>query len=188
MQEQNQARAQATDPNASGEHKASTEESPLVEVEMTVSAPAHRLFEAWSRPELIQQWWGPEGFGCPEAKLDFSVGGKYHLCMKSDDGEIEIWSIGHYLVIEPGKKIVCSDRPGNERGEPISAEDQSVEGPFADVGEAIITAEFEQLNEQATRLRLSHEGLPARMHDDCVDGWRSSLTKLKRLVESSSVS
>ncbi|RYZ64007.1 MAG: hypothetical protein EOP09_16665 [Proteobacteria bacterium] len=54
---------------------------------------------------------------------------------------------------------------------------------FADLGKALITVEVSLPSERETELRLTHAGLPERMHDDCVDGWSSSLDKLKRLVE-----
>ncbi len=72
--------------------------SPPVELTRTFKAPIELVFEAWVQPELIKQWWGPEGYSCPEAQINFMVGGKNLLAMKSPDGKT-IWSTGTYKEI-----------------------------------------------------------------------------------------
>jgi uncharacterized protein YndB with AHSA1/START domain len=164
------------------QHKQSTSESPLVEVTMNFRAPAKAVFEALSTPALVQEWWGPETYFCPHAESDFRVGGKYLFAMESEkDGQV-MWSTGHYLEIEPDRKIVYSDSFANSKGEPISAAEAGMKD-FPDWGEGFVTLELEAVGQNETNLLLSHEGIPARMHDDCVEGWTSSLNKLKRVVE-----
>jgi uncharacterized protein YndB with AHSA1/START domain len=48
-------------------------------------APAALLFALWSEVEHFSKWMGPEGFDCPEAELDFRVGGKYRGMIRSKD-------------------------------------------------------------------------------------------------------
>jgi uncharacterized protein YndB with AHSA1/START domain len=164
------------------EHRNSTTHSPLVEVEMMVDAEAAEIFRAWSESDRLREWWGPEGFSAPVARLNFKVGGKYLIFFRSDDGERQIWSTGEYLAIDPEHRILCSDLPSNSEGEVV----KPAQGPFADVGESFITLELEPVRDNQTLVSLFHEGLPARIHDDCVEGWTSSLRKLKRLVEKKS--
>jgi hypothetical protein len=35
----------------------------------------------------------------------------------------------------------------------------------------------------ATKLKLTHEGVPEEMHDDCVNGWNESLDKLDKNIK-----
>ncbi len=161
------------------EHKASTTKSPLVEVTKTIDTPPEQIFEAWSDAKQIRLWWGPEGFECPHAEHDFRVEGKYLYCMRRPKGSQEIWSTGKFIAIEPNRKILITDLPSNARGEVV----EPTEGPFADSGESFITLELTPQGKGRTQLKLTHEGLPARMHDECVDGWSSTLEKMKRLVE-----
>src|SRR4030095_6717295 len=44
-------------------------------------APIAQVWKAWSDPELIKKWWGPDRFACPLAKIDFRVGGTSLVCM-----------------------------------------------------------------------------------------------------------
>mgnify|MGYP000175569764 CR=1 FL=1 len=40
------------------------------------AVPATEVWRAWSDPEYVRQWWGPDGFTSPSADLDFRVGGQ----------------------------------------------------------------------------------------------------------------
>ena len=41
-----------------------TSERELV-IRRTFAAPAHIVFEAWTWPELMKQWWAPKSSGAP---------------------------------------------------------------------------------------------------------------------------
>jgi uncharacterized protein YndB with AHSA1/START domain len=38
-------------------------------------APIEQVWKAWSDPEYVRRWWGPEGFTSPLATIDFREGG-----------------------------------------------------------------------------------------------------------------
>src|ERR1700676_4821896 len=50
-----------------------------------IRAPRTRIYEAWTNPEILQQWFGPVGKHCPSASVDLRVGGAYRIEMASDD-------------------------------------------------------------------------------------------------------
>ncbi len=154
--------------------------SPLVEITRTFRAPVERVWKAWTDPEMAKLWWGPENFSCPEAKIDFRVGGKYLLAMKDPSGKIN-WSAGEYQEIVPLKKIVATDAFSDKDGNMISAKNAGMPGEWGDV--SIATIEFDSINAEQTKMKLVHEGIPAEMHDDCVEGWSTSFNKLERLVQ-----
>jgi len=47
------------------------------------NAPVKQVWEAWSEPELVMRWWGPNGFTCPVARMDFREGGTSLVCMRA---------------------------------------------------------------------------------------------------------
>jgi uncharacterized protein YndB with AHSA1/START domain len=164
-------------------HKTSSEESPLVVATKTFSASADEVFEAWRQEDMIKQWWGPHGFSCPFAHVDFKVGGKYLFSMKNEKDGKEVYSTGKYLEIEPSRKIVFTENFANSKGEVVSPNEAGMEGSFEDWDEGFVTVEIEAAGNDKCQMTLSHEGIPARMHDDCVEGWSQSLDKMKSLVE-----
>jgi uncharacterized protein YndB with AHSA1/START domain len=53
-------------------------------------APRERVFEAWTDPEQVDQWWGPNGFTTETDELDIREGGAWRYVMtgpKSSTGE-----------------------------------------------------------------------------------------------------
>jgi len=49
------------------------------------SAPIGRVFEALTRPELVQRWLlGPEGWSMPVCEIDLKAGGRYRYVWRRD--------------------------------------------------------------------------------------------------------
>src|SRR5918993_5379178 len=48
-----------------------------------IDASPDAVWRAWRDPESIRQWWGPAGFTCPRADVDFRVGGRTVVAMQA---------------------------------------------------------------------------------------------------------
>ncbi len=51
------------------------------------NVPVELLFKAFSQPEHIKQWWGPDGFTNTFYEFDFRSGGKWQFTMHGPDGK-----------------------------------------------------------------------------------------------------
>ncbi len=51
-----------------------------------VAAPPRAVYEAFERPELLTQWWGPTGFTNTFARFEFRPGGTWDFVMHGPDG------------------------------------------------------------------------------------------------------
>ena len=53
-------------------------------VTRTFKAPARRVFEAWTKPELLKQWWIPKSFGLSflSCEIDARTGGTYRFVFR----------------------------------------------------------------------------------------------------------
>jgi uncharacterized protein YndB with AHSA1/START domain len=81
-------------------------------------APAHLLFEAYSKPEHIKRWFGPRGWPVTRADMDFRVGGAFEFAMTGPEGEAGTPFGGEYLEIVPHRRIVYDNGfkiPGAEK-------------------------------------------------------------------------
>jgi uncharacterized protein YndB with AHSA1/START domain len=70
--------------------------------------PARILFEAFSKPEHLLQWFGPKGYPLALCELDFRVGGKFRFAMKGPDGKLMTPFSGTYLEIVKDRAISYS--------------------------------------------------------------------------------
>ena len=52
----------------------------------TLHAPVEKVWEAWSNPDHIKHWWGPNGFTNTITKMDLQPGGEWLLVMHGPDG------------------------------------------------------------------------------------------------------
>lgn len=68
-------------------------------------ASPERLFEAFTKPEHLVQWFGPKGCTIPRAALDLRVGGRYRVEMHGDEGDVYVLT-GEYREIQPPERLV----------------------------------------------------------------------------------
>jgi uncharacterized protein YndB with AHSA1/START domain len=138
-------------------------------------APRELVFQAWTDPEHVMRWWGPEMFTAPACKIDLRVGGVYHFCMKAPDGQ-QFWNTGVYKEIIPPERIVYTDSFADEQGNVVPAAYYGMPGEWP--RELLVTVTFEDQGDK-TRLTLRQSGIPAgQMVELTVAGWNGSFDKL----------
>ncbi len=70
----------------------------------TFHAPLVLIWEAWSNPEKIVHWWGPNGFTTTIQEMDFREDGEWNLILHGPDGT-NYPNRSVYKEIIPLKKI-----------------------------------------------------------------------------------
>lgn len=92
-----------------------TSERELV-VTRTFNAPARLVFDAWTRPELLRQWWVPKSMGMEllSVEQDVRIGGKYRLEFRFGDSTMAFF--GTYLEVVPPSRLVWSNEESGENG------------------------------------------------------------------------
>jgi uncharacterized protein YndB with AHSA1/START domain len=58
------------------------------------------VWDAYTKPELLDQWWAPKPFASRTKVMDFRVGGRRFYAMVSPDGQ-ERWGLQKYTSISP---------------------------------------------------------------------------------------
>jgi uncharacterized protein YndB with AHSA1/START domain len=70
-----------------------------------LNAPVELVWEAWTNPEHVANWWGPDGFTNTVNTMDMTVGGEWNLVMHGPDGT-DYKNKSIFKEIIPFKKIV----------------------------------------------------------------------------------
>jgi uncharacterized protein YndB with AHSA1/START domain len=73
------------------------------------SCPAHLLFDAWTKPEHLKNWWGCENSTMTVCEIDLREGGNWRYTFRMADGIDHPFS-GTYREIVPGRRLVYSER------------------------------------------------------------------------------
>jgi uncharacterized protein YndB with AHSA1/START domain len=150
--------------NAAGETAAADTIS--LRIERWFDAPRELVFKAWTDPEHLAKWWGPEGVTIPVYEVDARVGGKFRTCMAGPDGS-ENWVQGVYREVEPPRRLVFT----------WAWEEDGVPGH-----QTLVTVELSDAN-GGTNLVLTHEGFETE--ESCQkhnSGWSSSLNCLEKAL------
>lgn len=127
-------------------------------------APPALVFAAWTEPEHLAHWSGPEGFTTPHHEMDMRPGGRYRACLRSPEG-VDHWVRGEYREIQPPARLVMTHAWENEHGQP---------GP-----ETLITITFSEEGAGMTRMDFRQSGFTsAESREGHQGGWSSSFDRL----------
>jgi uncharacterized protein YndB with AHSA1/START domain len=85
----------------------------LFEMERVVKAPLEDVWNAWSKADQIEHWWGPKGCTIELKRFEFRPGGFFHYAMKFA-GATNTWGRFNYRDIVPTKRIVWLNSFSNE--------------------------------------------------------------------------
>lgn len=69
------------------------------------NAPVELVWEVWTNPDHLKNWWGPNGFTNTIHKMDVQNGGEWNLTMHGPDGT-DYKNKSIFKEIVPHKKIV----------------------------------------------------------------------------------
>lgn len=134
-------------------------------VRRIIRATPQRLFDAWTVPEQLRQWWGPQSVVCIDAAVDLRVGGEYRIANQFPDGKV-LWISGEFEAIERPRRLVYTWRVS------------SAAGQFERV-----SVNFEAQG-QSTEVIVTHEHVSsAQLRDLHEQGWGGCLDGLVRYVD-----
>ncbi len=82
------------------------------------NGPARIVFEAWTKPELLKQWWAPKSFGVffISCEADVRAGGTYRFVFGHPASEQPMEFFGRYIEVTPHSRLVWTNDEGSEGG------------------------------------------------------------------------
>ena len=128
----------------------------------TYQAPAQRVFDAWTNPEVMRRWWHAErDWETSEAEVDLRVGGNVRVVMRDPGEGVEHGGGGRYTVVDPPHRLAFT-------------------WTWDDVPhETLIEIEFEE-SDGSTEVRFTHSSLLGRGDGALARGWLEPLFRQPR--------
>ncbi|QJD85595.1 SRPBCC family protein [Cohnella herbarum] len=126
--------------------------------------PRELAFRAWTTPEWLARWWGPEGFTNTFHECDMRPGGTWRLTMHGPNG-VDYPNHSVFVEIVPSERIVLDHLSGHE---------------FR------VVATFEGLDESRTRVtfrqrfKLKEEFEEAKTY--CIEANEQNFDRLGKLL------
>jgi uncharacterized protein YndB with AHSA1/START domain len=83
-----------------------------VVVTRVFNASPERVWRAWRDSADVKQWWGPAGWTCPLADMDFREGGTSLVCMRApaEYGGMDMYNTWTYTKIEEPTRLEFINR------------------------------------------------------------------------------
>jgi uncharacterized protein YndB with AHSA1/START domain len=98
-------------------NSADAEDARTIVTTRVFDAPRELVFAAWSDPEHLAQWWGPNGFTTTTHAFDMRPGGVWRFVMHGPDGRDYQNRITYEEIVAP-ERLVYS-HGGDEDVEPV---------------------------------------------------------------------
>ena len=83
-------------------------ENNTIHVKREFAADVTLVWDAYTKPEILDQWWAPKPWKAKTKRMDFREGGQWLYAMVGPNGE-EHWSIANYISIQPQKNFTGLD-------------------------------------------------------------------------------
>jgi uncharacterized protein YndB with AHSA1/START domain len=138
-------------------------------MERTFDAPAERVFDAFTREEVLRRWFHAHpDWETPEARVDLRIGGEVRIVMHNPDKDENYGARGRYTEIDPPRRLAFTwlwDEPEHDQVE------QMIEIDFTET-------------DGRTTMRFVHRDLwNDEVAVDHEDGWTKCFNNLQRVVE-----
>jgi uncharacterized protein YndB with AHSA1/START domain len=141
----------------------------MIEVCRRFAAPPEQVFDAWTHPEVLTEWWSASPSHRPgRAEVDVRVGGRYRLSMIDGDG-VETIIGGEYVEVQrPTRLAFTWSWEGTGSDDPTDGTISLVEIDFEADGDA-------------TLVTLRHSGLVSPESIERHErGWNGCFDSLER--------
>lgn len=156
------------------EQAVSKEQGLKLELTRVVKASRERVFNAWTRPEFVRQWFGSEVKECTRAEIDPRVGGTYLLQMSG------------VSCMEGGNKTEVSTSRATGRYVTVDPFDLLVftwSGDWNPAEETLVTVALRDV-EGGTEIKLTHERFETEASREAHQhGWVGAMDKMVRFLE-----
>jgi uncharacterized protein YndB with AHSA1/START domain len=137
---------------------------PSLTLKRRLNAAPEKVYAAWTEPEKLSRWFGPDNGAVTLAETDVRVGGRFRVVFHTEDGEAHDVS-GVYREVVPNEKLVFTWawRSTPERESLVTIMIRP------DGGGTSLTLTHERFFDEAARDRHAY-------------GWNGSLDKLERYL------
>ncbi|HEY9010936.1 MAG TPA: SRPBCC family protein [Devosia sp.] len=143
-------------------------------IERFMRATPEKVWQAWTTPMLLEQWWVPHPSRCRVIELELRAGGAFRTEYSDGEGPFAPHLDACFLLVEPGRRLIFSDA--------LTAGFRPAEKPF-------ITADFHfepapgGTTYRAHVMHKSPDDRDRHVELGFFDGWTTVTEQLAALVE-----
>lgn len=161
--------------------------APEFVISRVFDAPRELVWQSWTEPRHLAQWWGPRGMTNPVCELEVRPGGAYRIVMRAPDGAEYPMEGIFREVVAPARLVLTMDCSGHPDAwhDLVDPNRDKTKKPRV---ELLQTVTFENLGGK-TRLTVRTTFASLALRDAMLkmgmtEGWSQSLDRLTEWVAS----
>lgn len=139
---------------------------PIKEVhfERVYNAPIDQVWQAWTDPKQLKQWWGPDNVSIPECEVDLRVGGEFYIVMEAGEAmgayKGTRWPMrAEFTAVEPQAQLTYAGKAWTEGMEKETEIDQVTAISLSEEdGKTKVTVKA-AINKTGPQAKLAVEGM-----------------------------
>jgi uncharacterized protein YndB with AHSA1/START domain len=140
------------------------------------AAPRQLVFDAWTKPEMVREWWGPKCFTNPVCEMDARAGGEILIHMQGPDGTVYPMT-GRFVELYPPYRFHFTSGPVDKDGQQVF-----------EVWTSVFFEEVEGGTEVVLDVHVTKSTPEAAFYlKGMREGWSQSLEKLAEFVKGRAV-
>ncbi len=147
----------------------------IIHISRTYAAGVDRAWWAWTDPEAISRWWGPQGWAATVYEMDVRPGGRWRFQIAPMDGSAAaVRGVATYSVVVPCAELVYDDTFADEVWQPDGTGTFPTTVTFAAAGTGCtvdVAASFP-----------NHEALQRAVELRMTDGYAEALDRLDSVL------
>ena len=137
-----------------------------LEIRGVLPAAPSVVFDAFSAPDKLAKWWGPEAFTAPSLEFNPRVGDSYRIEMQPPQGDA-FYLTGELREVDPPARLVYTF---------------VWEDPDPDDVETLVDLSFRDLGESTEVVMTQGSFKTEGRRELHRDGWTDSFGKLEQLI------
>lgn len=147
--------------------------------ERTYAAPIDAVWDAWTLPELLRQWWGPDKTTITDCDVDLRVGGRIHIVMQAgpEMGKYAgtLWPMdGAFTAVEPRHHLAYDARSWTEGEQDTTTIEHVNDITLTEDGDKTVVNLVVTINEIGSGAKMAAFGMKW--------GYKAQLDKLEALL------
>jgi uncharacterized protein YndB with AHSA1/START domain len=142
----------------------------------TFDTPVALVWKAWTDPDQVKRWWGPDCFTAPLAQMDVRVGGTSLVCMSSPRFG-DLYNSWHYRELVPLERIEYIQNMADKDGNTVDPAGMGLPPDFPRNQRNTVT--FKAITGNQTEMTVTqHDWTPGQMMDLARMGMEQCLNKM----------
>jgi len=139
-------------------------------IRRVLAAPRALVWEVWTTPAHVLQWWGPHGYTAFACTMELRPGGRWRVGMHSPAGDT-MWTSGEFHEVVPPARMVMS----------FAWDDAGAEAPMLG-GPTVVTVELGERDGQTELVLRQHGFATSASRDRHAQGWIECLERFVILL------